>query len=194
VIANTALPGGRARATRTETGLLVVASCAGLLALAARAAVLSHSDGRVLVISVPLVLGAIALVAPAVPAPARQVVPAALVSVVGLAGVAATSALGPSIPLAHTTISLGLVVVAALGEELFFRRLLYGTLERWGVAAAIVGSAALFAAVHMPLYGAGVFWVDLGAGLVFSWQRWASGGWAAPAATHAIANIVATIR
>ena len=36
--------------------------------------------------------------------------------------------------------------------------------------------------------------VDLGAGLLLSWQRWASGGWGAPAATHVVANLVAVLR
>ena len=35
---------------------------------------------------------------------------------------------------------------------------------------------------------------EVGAGLLFSWQRWASGGWGASAATHAVANILAVIR
>jgi hypothetical protein len=39
-----------------------------------------------------------------------------------------------------------------------------------------------------------VFWVDLGAGLLFGWQRWASGGWAAPAITHGAANLMAVLR
>ncbi len=58
---------------------------------------------------------------------------------------------------------------------------------------AVVGSALLFAAVHVPLYGVAAFPVDLGAGLLFSWQRWASGDWTVPAATHAAANLLAVI-
>jgi membrane protease YdiL (CAAX protease family) len=42
----------------------------------------------------------------------------------------------------------------------------YGWLARWGVPVAIVGSAVLFAAVHVPLYGTEVLPVDLGAGLL----------------------------
>ena len=38
------------------------------------------------------------------------------------------------------------------------------------------------------------FPVDLGAGLVFGWQRWATGSWVAPAGTHAAANLVAVLR
>ena len=36
--------------------------------------------------------------------------------------------------------------------------------------------------------------VDLGAGLVFGWQRWASGDWRVAAATHALANLAALVR
>jgi hypothetical protein len=37
------------------------------------------------------------------------------------------------------------------------------------------------------------FWVDLGAGLLLSWQRWASGTWAVPAATHVAANLLVVL-
>ena len=62
------------------------------------------------------------------------------------------------------------------------------------VRAAVVGSAAAFGLIHLPLYGWAAFPVDLGAGLLLSWQRWASGTWAVPAATHAAANLLAVIR
>jgi membrane protease YdiL (CAAX protease family) len=81
-------------------------------------------------------------------------------------------------------------VAAAVAEEAVFRRLVYGWALRWGVPVAIGVSALLFAAVHVPWYGTGAFWVDLGAGLLLSWQRWASGGWAVPAVTHSAANIL----
>jgi membrane protease YdiL (CAAX protease family) len=89
-----------------------------------------------------------------------------------------------------------LLVVAGAGvaEEAFFRRLLYGRLLRWGAAAAVVVSGAAFGTMHVPLHGWAALPVDLGAGLFLSWQRWASGGWAAPAATHALANLVVVLR
>jgi len=117
-----------------------------------------------------------------------------LVLLVGVAAVSSTLFLGPTVPLAHGPLIVAMSIGAAISEELFFRRLVFGTLVRWGVAVAIVGSAVSFAAVHMPLYGPAVFWVDLGAGLVFSWQRWASGDWYASAATHSVANLLAVIR
>ncbi|HEX2054508.1 MAG TPA: CPBP family intramembrane glutamic endopeptidase [Actinomycetota bacterium] len=97
----------------------------------------------------------------------------------------------PLPPAAVTAIAAS--VVAAVAEELFFRRLVYGWLERWGALAAICGSAALFAAIHVPVYGVGVLPLDFAAGLVFGWQRRASGGWSAPAATHVVANLLASL-
>jgi membrane protease YdiL (CAAX protease family) len=80
--------------------------------------------------------------------------------------------------------------VAGIAEELLFRRLLYGGLLRYGAAAAVAGSALVFAAVHVPAYGPAAFPVDLAAGLLFGWQRWASGTWTSSAATHAAANLL----
>ncbi len=84
-------------------------------------------------------------------------------------------------------------VVAAVAEEAFFRRLVYGWLLKWGTALAVIGSAALFAAVHVPVYGLGVLPLDFAAGLIFSWQRRATGSWTASAATHVFANLLASI-
>lgn len=81
-------------------------------------------------------------------------------------------------------------VVAGVAEEALFRRGLYGLLERWGAHAAVLGSAALFGLVHVPLYGWRALPLDVAAGLVFGWQRWSSGSWTAPASTHAFANAV----
>jgi len=117
---------------------------------------------------------------------------------VGAAGltaiVVAAWLVGPGFPVPHGREVLLLNSLAAVSEELFFRRLVYGGLVRFGAAIAIGGSALLFAALHVPIYGPAVFWVDLGAGLLLSWQRWASGGWGAPAATHVVANLVAVLR
>jgi membrane protease YdiL (CAAX protease family) len=88
---------------------------------------------------------------------------------------------------------LALNSLAAIGEEAFFRRLVFGALESGGAALAVVGSAVLFAAVHLTLYGAWVLPLDLAAGLVLGWQRWASGSWSVPAATHVVANVLVVI-
>ncbi|MFL5797009.1 MAG: type II CAAX prenyl endopeptidase Rce1 family protein [Actinomycetota bacterium] len=114
---------------------------------------------------------------------------------VGIAAVASTLA-GPALPARATIGALGFVVVGAVAEEAFFRRLVYGRLLRWGGggAVAVLGSAVAFGVLHLPLHGTASFPVDLGAGVVLSWQRWASGSWGVPAATHAFANVLAVIR
>jgi len=81
-----------------------------------------------------------------------------------------------------------------VAEEALFRRLAYARLERFGAAVAIAGSAILFGLVHVPAYGPAALPVDVGAGLLFGWQRWASGTWTVPAATHAFANALVVLR
>ncbi|HEX7246911.1 MAG TPA: CPBP family intramembrane glutamic endopeptidase [Actinomycetota bacterium] len=89
--------------------------------------------------------------------------------------------------------ALPLTVLAAVAEEALFRRTMYASLERRGAFVAIGVTAFVFAAMHVPIYGVAVFPVDLGAGALLSWQRWASGSWAVPAATHAAANVAMTV-
>ncbi len=95
----------------------------------------------------------------------------------------------PLVPPARPAALAG-VVAAAVAEELFFRRLAYGWLARWGAAIAASGAAVLFALVHAPAYGIGVLPLDFAAGLLFGWQRWCTGGWTAPAVSHGAANIL----
>jgi membrane protease YdiL (CAAX protease family) len=83
-------------------------------------------------------------------------------------------------------------VVAAVAEEIFFRRLVYGWLAAsWGAAVAICGSAVAFAAIHVPVYGVAVLPIDTAAGLLLGWQRWMTGGWSASGLTHVAANLIA---
>jgi membrane protease YdiL (CAAX protease family) len=83
-------------------------------------------------------------------------------------------------------------VVAAVAEEMFFRRLVYGWLAAsCGAAVAICGSAVAFAAIHVPVYGFAVLPIDTAAGLLLGWQRWMTGGWSASGLTHVAANLIA---
>ena len=82
-------------------------------------------------------------------------------------------------------------VVAAVAEEMFFRRLVFGWLAPWGPAVAICGSALAFAAVHVPVYGVAVLPIDAAAGALLGWQRWITGGWSASGLTHVVANLIA---
>jgi membrane protease YdiL (CAAX protease family) len=118
----------------------------------------------------------------------------AQVLAIGLAAVAiAATTAGRPVAMSFAPLAIPLSLLAAVAEEALFRRAAYGWLERYGVLVAILGSAALFALVHIPFYGFAALPVDLGAGLLLSWQRWASGTWTVPAATHAAANFLAVI-
>ncbi len=88
-------------------------------------------------------------------------------------------------------VAIALNSLAAVAEEAFFRRYLYGLLARFGVPVAVGVSAIAFALAHVTVWGWWVLPLDLAAGLVLSWQRAASGRWSVPAATHVLANTLA---
>jgi membrane protease YdiL (CAAX protease family) len=111
----------------------------------------------------------------------------------GMTAFAAAASLGVAAPGVGTVVPAALLLntAAAVSEEAFFRRFLFGWLERWGPVLASVLTALAFAAIHLPSYGVAAFSMNLGAGLVLSWQRWATGSWVAPAITHCVANVLA---
>ena len=126
------------------------------------------------------------------PLPSRRV--AVLVLAAGVVAFVAGRVLGGGeAPVPVLAGYLALNTLAAVAEEALFRRLLYGLLEPWGPTVAIAGSAAAFALVHLTVWGAWVLPIDLAAGLVLSWQRWASGRWTVPAATHVVANVLVVV-
>ena len=178
---------------RTDPRLaLLVAAGVGLLLLRLR---ILHAPGATRVALLTAVFAAILLTSLLVPV-ARDVarLRPAIVAAVGLAGVGlAALAAGPPVHSAFGASALPLAFFAAVAEEALFRRTAYGWLACSGPAIAVAGSTLLFAAVHLPLYGVAAFPVDLGAGLLLSWQRWASGTWTIPAATHAAANLLAVM-
>lgn len=91
-------------------------------------------------------------------------------------------------------VAIGLNALAAVAEEAFFRRYLYGlVVERYGATVAVVVTASAFALVHVTVWGWWVLPLDLAAGLVLSWQRAATGRWSVPAATHVVANTLALL-
>ena len=111
---------------------------------------------------------------------------------IGLLGVAMAGVVGG--PVGDRRVGIvagGVALLAAVAEEALFRRLLYDRLLRFGVLTAVIGSAVVFAVAHLPAYGVVAMPVDLGAALLLSWQRYASGRWTVPAVTHAVANLLA---
>ncbi len=90
----------------------------------------------------------------------------------------------------YGAIGVALTVGLAVVQEAVFRRFLYAQLERFGAAVALLATAALVARIHGPRDGWGVQPIDLAAGLIFGWQRYATGTWTSSAATHVLANLV----
>jgi membrane protease YdiL (CAAX protease family) len=188
-------PRSPATRDRRETlGLLVVVTAGALMMMGrVRLLVLSPSERFVLV---TVLFGAMlvgCLLVPVTPG-TRRLHPAVVVAVgiLGLGLAAWASGRPTSSPYGGWAIVLALL--AAVAEEALFRRVAFAALEPAGVVVAIGVTSLLFALVHLPLYGVATFPVDLGAGLLFGWQRWASGSWRASAATHAAANLLVILR
>jgi membrane protease YdiL (CAAX protease family) len=167
---------------RTTGALTLLVAVGGCLALAARPSLRPAAFG------VTIAVGVAGALAPAVKERGASPLVVVAVTVFGIAGFALVRLARPVPPSPVATATM--VVVAAIAEELFFRRFLYGALLGWGAAAAVTGSALAFALIHIPAYGTAVFPLDLAAGLVLSWQRWATGSWTASAASHAAANLM----
>jgi len=185
---NASLPPQVPGARPALASLALLAILLGCAALAGRPTVLPAAA------AVFVLVGGIGAL---IPLPERAA-PSDRLGVGGRAGVVAfgvaTFALArvavPPLPQPATFLAGAATIGAACAEEIFFRRLVYGFLAEWGDALAVIGAAVAFGAVHIPAYGVQAFPVDLAAGLLLGWQRWATGGWGAPAVTHAAANVL----
>ena len=176
---------------------VVAAGCAALLARPWL--VRQPVDPVTVLVALFVVLGLVgatwALPTPAAAGPVRSgpSLPTGLVLGVGLAAFGAGRLLAVgAVPVAPFILrSVALNSLAAVAEEAFFRRFVYGLAAVRGPGLAVAASAVSFAAVHVTVWGWAVLPLDLAAGLVLGWQRWASGGWSVPAATHVAANVLA---
>lgn len=171
---------------RAQAPLIALVACAGCVALAARGASWRG-------IAVTLGVGIAAVLAPSEPGRRASVVVWATVAAIGILGFGLVRELTVALPLSAAPAAAAASLAGAVAEELFFRRFLYGALARWGAPFAVVGAAVAFAAVHIPVYGFAVVPIDLAAGLVLGWQRWVTGSWTAPAATHVVANVFSMV-
>jgi len=191
-----ARPAGAGRVTAVA---LVVAGCAALLA---RPWVNAATDPTAALAVLFVALGTVGALCPLPGAAYRReaaarLAPARTSAVVALVGVGAFTAgrvlAGGRAPAPALATYVVLNTLAAVAEEAFFRRLLYGLLEPHGQALAAGGAAAAFAVVHLTVWGAWALPLDLAAGLVLSWQRATTGRWSVPAFTHAAANVLAVL-
>lgn len=74
-------------------------------------------------------------------------------------------------------------------QEVYVRGVLYDPAgEAVGPAAALVVTAVLFGLMHVLLYGWSAFPLDAAAGLWLGWLRLATGGLAATATAHVLAD------
>jgi len=96
-------------------------------------------------------------------------------------------------PEAATGVLVLLNTLAAVSEEALFRRVAFDALLPAGPVAAVTGSAVLFGLAHVTVYGWWAFPLDVAAGILLGWQRWASNTWTVPAATHALADLLVVI-
>ena len=187
---------GRAAVEREPTIAVapaVALAMAGSALLVLRLRLIGYPSAPVLFAGIYALVGVASLSVPIGPQDDRRLGPAGVLALGVAAMVVATVASGSVIPVRLGPQALVLNSLAALCEEAFFRRFLYGRLAAFGAVAAVAATALLFALVHLPAYGMAAFWVDLGAGLLLSWQRWASGTWTVPAATHVAANLLVVL-
>ena len=113
-----------------------------------------------------------------------------LVTATGVFAFAAGRAfIGGHAPTSPTLAAIAANTLAAVAEEVWFRRLCYGLLVPAGPGFAIAATSVLFAIVHVSTYGFAILPLDLAAGALLGWQRAVTGSWTAPALTHVLANL-----
>ena len=194
--AGSRFPRAGATATPADWGVVPgpVVAAGGLAFLLGRAGLHGRPYGVPLLVLGYVTLGGAALLVRERHATGAQGAPLGwgVVLGIGVAAVLAAGVVAGPVPDRRVgVLAGGIAVVAAVAEEALFRRLLYDRLLRFGVVAAVGGTAVVFALVHLPAYGVAAMPVDLGAALLLSWQRYASGRWTVPAVTHAVANLLA---
>jgi membrane protease YdiL (CAAX protease family) len=134
----------------------------------------------------------------------RPAMPRARALAVGVAGAAVLCAapawlrlgghslvLGPP-PLALLPGWAALTVLISIAEEALLRGALMDAVIPWaGDLAAVAVAAVAFALLHVPLYGWQAVPLDLAVGVWLGGLRLATGGVAAPATAHALADLAA---
>src|SRR5215218_5401570 len=81
-------------------------------------------------------------------------------------------------------------LVVAIAEEGVLRGVLFDRVrDAGGLGLAVVLTSVAFALLHVPLYGWHVVPLDLAVGLLLAGLRLGTGGIAAPAAAHAVADL-----
>jgi membrane protease YdiL (CAAX protease family) len=79
-------------------------------------------------------------------------------------------------------------ILGPVGEEIFFRGILYGFFKRWGVILAVALSTLLFVAAH-PMSYKGVFAPQVVGGIVFAVAYEIEGSLMVPITVHVLGNM-----
>ena len=168
-----------------------------LAAAALRAAINGHTPATAFAVGGAFGIVLIATAAAAGWRPAVPQVSALLIGVLG--GLALIAAASLAHPLLIGTVGMrpepfvGWVFVTALvvtGEEVLLRGALFTAIEESaGPLLAVLVTSLAFAVMHVPLYGWQVVPLDLGVGIFFGGLRLATGGVAAPAMAHLLADL-----
>jgi len=83
-----------------------------------------------------------------------------------------------------------IVAIIAVAEEVALRGVLFDAVRgRGGDGWALLATSAVFALMHLPLYGIGALPLDLSVGLLLGGLRIVSGSVLAPAVAHVIADL-----
>ena len=86
--------------------------------------------------------------------------------------------------------AIGIVVIAPIGEELVFRKLLMDRLNRFGAFVSIFLSALMFGLMHGNFYQ---FFYAFGVGLVFGYVYYTTGNVFLTISIHAVLNFLGSI-
>ncbi|MDR3546562.1 MAG: CPBP family intramembrane metalloprotease [Candidatus Limnocylindrales bacterium] len=193
---------GLARPGPAIRAALITLALAGAIGARWAATVGGISDG----IAVGAVFGALLLMGAAVTGWHPRFLPASSLGrdaravAIGLAGGTALVVLalatrwpGPWLPFQPAASFLpwaAVTVLVATAEEVVLRGVLFDVLdEASGTVVALAATSVAFALLHVPLYGWHVVPLDLGVGLFLGGLRVLTGGVAAPAVAHAVADL-----
>lgn len=78
-------------------------------------------------------------------------------------------------------------LISPIGEELFFRGIVYSFLRQWGIHTALVFTTAVFALFHLPNGGLPIF--QLAGGLIFALSFEISKSLVTPMVIHILGNL-----
>ena len=187
--------GARTSAEGPARCALLLGGLAAAMTLRVAAGLGTHGSG---------LLFSVLLLATAAAAGWRPAAPRARALAIGIGGAAVLCIAPAAMRLSGHTLVLGppplgllpawaaTTVLIAVAEEALLRGVLIDAVSPWAGDLVAVGIAAVaFGLLHVPLYGWQAVPLDLAVGVWLGGLRLATGGVAAPATAHAVADLAA---